>query len=52
MGWGMDAQVILGSLFEAQVFTGVAQEDCYVRKDVAVTYSLNLILPKEDTIEA
>ena len=24
----------------------------YVRKDVAVTYSLNLILPKEDTIEA
>ena len=34
MGWGMDAQVILGSLFEAQVFTGVAQEDCYVREVV------------------
>ncbi|MCD8168177.1 MAG: hypothetical protein LUE94_02440 [Clostridiales bacterium] len=24
----------------------------YVRKDVAVTYSLNVVLPKEDTIEA
>ena len=32
MEWGMDAQVILGSLLEAQVFTGVAPEDCYVRE--------------------
>ena len=30
----MDAQVILGSLFEAQVFTGVSPEDCRVREVV------------------
>lgn len=32
--WLMDAQVILGSLFEAQVFTGVSPEDCRVREVV------------------
>ena len=34
MEWAVDEVVILGSLLEVQVFTGIAPEDCYVREVV------------------
>ena len=32
--WAVNAEVILGSLLETQIFTGVAPEDCHVREVV------------------